>query len=131
MKTLNPQDSNSHVLISEELQGRIDTEQLFKKSFASNGELSQPDAKNQDEDDAYPDQVTLIFKDLPFPCVYSLAAWQSDSVTIIVPPSHLSRFFDLQRSFADMIIFDNNFLCVDSFARKKDGEWFVTIFVRS
>ena len=131
MKTSNPQDDNRHVLISEELQGRIDTDQLFRKSRHDNTRVSHPHPENQEADDTYPDQVTVAFSDLPFPCVYSLASWQSDSVTIIVPPAHLSRFFNLQHSFAEMTIFDSEFLCVDSYARKKDGEWFVTIFVRS
>ena len=129
MKTSNPQDSNSHVFISEELQGRIDTSQLIKEE--STESLETVDQNPSIESAECPDQAAFTFSDLAFPCFYRLSAWQSDTVTIVVPPSHLERFFDLHHRPAEMTLFGEEFFCVDSRARKKDGEWFVTITLRS
>jgi len=126
MKTSNPQDSNRHVFISKELQGRIDTGHLFEKE-----EVAPEETEGGAESRTPPDQATIIFSSLPYPCKYQLSAWSSDSVTVIVPPSHLERFFSLRGVCADMILFGETFLCVDSQARKKDGDWFVTISLRS
>ena len=128
MKTSNQQGSNSHVFISEELQDRLDTNQLFRSPEPSKKNVKP----NEDsEEKNHPDQVTIFFKDTAFPCVYDLTAWQSETVTVLVPPAHLARFFDLHYTCAEMTLFDKDFLCVDSVARKKDGDWFVTIFLRS
>ena len=129
MKTSNPPDNNSHVFISEELQDRIDTNQLFDK--VDKKDLGAEAEAASDRSNEYSDQATFIFSKQAFPCVYRLAAWQSDTVTVVVPPPHLERFFDLREECAEMILFGKNFLCVDSFARKKDGDWLVTIFLRS
>ena len=114
------QHKSENFLVSDSLKDLVDEDSFVAK----------PPRKNRSSKDASIlfDEVMLndasASKDLFFP----LFAWTKVSVTIVSPPSHLSKFFNPVDDKTTFTLFGKTQNIMSTTAVKKDGEWYVTLF---
>ena len=73
-------------------------------------------------------QTELIYDDEIYH--YDLTGWnqKNESIQIIVPPKHL--YMLVKHKNSKIILFEETFLISHTVATKKDGLWFITIFLQ-
>jgi hypothetical protein len=115
------QHNSENFLVSDSLKGVIDQD-----SFSSSSARKKKSSKRASLD---LEEVELSHfssdEDLFFP----LYGWGESSVTIISPASHLSKFSNPVDSNTTFSLFGKTSCISRTSAVKKDGEWYVTLFV--
>jgi hypothetical protein len=116
------QSSSENFLVSEALKNKIDPD-----SFS----LSRGRARRDNRKKDMIDEVRLCHPDSPSDLFFPLFGWSEDSVTIIVSFSQLEKFINPIADGVSFSLFDKTKTVKSTSAVKKDGEWYVTLFLRA
>ena len=113
--TQNQYESDSF-FVSDSLKGLIDPASLEASSESS------------EKLESAGDQVVLQYLD-SF-SLYPLSAWTQDSLTVVVPVSHLKKLVYVKSDTIKIDLFGNEKTVSHTWAVKKEGEWHVTLFTQ-
>ena len=114
------QISNDHFFMSEDLEGRLDPSTLIRAP------ANVPPRSSRETRLA--DEVSITFMEGDGTFSYPLVSWGKDYITVEVPAAHLSKFFEPSASEFNIDLFNSTLVGLRTTAKKKDGDWFVTIF---
>jgi hypothetical protein len=116
------QTNSENFMVSEALKNKIDPD---------NFSLSKGSASRNNRKKDMIDEVRLCHPDSPADLFFPLFSWSEDSVTIISPFPQLEKFINPVADGISFSLFDKTKTVKSTSAVKKDGEWYVTLFLRT
>ena len=108
-------ENTSDFFYSESLKDRVNREDFISENKRSGNALG---AGKTDVIFRFSEEQQLICR---------LAGWDTKSITVAVPASHLLHFYDI-RDNATVEIFGNEKRARNCTAEKDDGKWLVTVY---
>ena len=114
------QANSENFLVSEAIKNKIDPD-----SFSLPKGRSRRDNRKKDMFD----EVRLCHPNSSTDLFFPLFGWSEDSVTIIVSFSQLEKFINPVADGVSFSLFDKTKTVKSTAAVKKDGEWYVTLFL--
>lgn len=117
---------NESFFVSDSLADRIDVDSLHGSS-AGKGKDSTSGYTRWDT------EAIFEFCDGGEKLVCELIGWEERSITVLVPASHVSRFYALgnavgHSSRPSVLLFEQSLELLNCVAQKKDGQWQATVY---
>tara|TARA_A100001515_G_scaffold136529_1_gene128366 strand:+ start:819 stop:1184 length:366 start_codon:yes stop_codon:yes gene_type:complete len=118
------QHNSENFLVSDSLKDIIGPDSLVSTPSSTKDKKTSTITNSLDE-------VKLIHPDVEDELFFPLFGWSEKSVTVISSVAHLGIFSNPVNSEICFSLFDKQHKIRSTTAIKKDGEWYVTLFLRA